>query len=63
MSVNATDAPPPPTVELDNLYPALAECFGIILLGYIAGRLQGGWGVTEHQEEKEGLLLSGYLNS
>jgi hypothetical protein len=25
-------------VELENLYPALVECFGIILLGYIAGR-------------------------
>jgi hypothetical protein len=25
-------------VELDNLYPALVECFGIIFLGYIAGR-------------------------
>ena len=26
-------------VELDNLYPALVECFGIIFLGYMAGRL------------------------
>ena len=25
-------------VDLDNLYPALVECFGIIFLGYIAGR-------------------------
>jgi hypothetical protein len=25
-------------VELENLYPALVECFGIILLGYVAGR-------------------------
>lgn len=25
-------------VELDNLYPALVECFGIMFLGYIAGR-------------------------
>lgn len=25
-------------VELDNLYPALVECFGIILLGYVAKR-------------------------
>lgn len=25
-------------VALDNLYPALVECFGIILLGYFAGR-------------------------
>ena len=23
---------------VDNLFPALVECFGIILLGYIAGR-------------------------
>ena len=23
---------------LENLYPALVECFGIILLGYIAGK-------------------------
>ena len=24
--------------SVDNLYPALVECFGIILLGYIAGK-------------------------
>lgn len=24
--------------NLENLYPALVECFGIILLGYIAGK-------------------------
>ena len=23
---------------VDNLFPALVECFGIILLGYLAGR-------------------------
>jgi len=27
-----------PAVNLDNLYPALVQCFGIILLGYIAGK-------------------------
>jgi predicted permease len=26
-------------VELDNLYPALVECFGIIVLGYLAAKL------------------------
>ena len=26
------------TVGVENLYPALIECFGIIGLGYIAGR-------------------------
>ncbi|TRY74981.1 hypothetical protein TCAL_12136 [Tigriopus californicus] len=26
------------TVDLDNLYPALVECFGIIFLGYLAAR-------------------------
>ena len=32
------DASAVKAVELDNLYPALVECFGIIFLGYIAGR-------------------------
>ena len=27
-----------PTVGVENLYPALFECFGIIGLGYLAGR-------------------------
>lgn len=26
------------TMSIDNLFPALLECFGIILCGYIAGR-------------------------
>uniref|UniRef100_A0A673Y179 G protein-coupled receptor 155 n=1 Tax=Salmo trutta TaxID=8032 RepID=A0A673Y179_SALTR len=28
----------PPTMSIDKLFPALLECFGIILCGYIAGR-------------------------
>ena len=35
-SVNHTDASPKDTFS--NLYPTLVECFGIILVGYIAGR-------------------------
>lgn len=27
-----------PDGDLSNLYPALIECFGIILLGYVAGK-------------------------
>ena len=27
-----------PTVGAENIYPALIECFGIISLGYLAGR-------------------------
>lgn len=27
-----------PTMSIDKLFPALLECFGIILCGYIAGR-------------------------
>ena len=26
------------TSPVDNLFPALVDCFGIILLGYLAGR-------------------------
>ena len=26
------------TVGAENIYPALVECFGIIALGYLAGR-------------------------
>ena len=26
------------TVGIENLYPALIECFGIIALGYLTGR-------------------------
>ncbi|KAB5577141.1 hypothetical protein PHYPO_G00206530 [Pangasianodon hypophthalmus] len=29
---------PPPAMSIDKLLPALLECFGIILCGYIAGR-------------------------
>ncbi|MBN3276303.1 GP155 protein, partial [Polyodon spathula] len=29
---------PNPSMSIDNLFPALLECFGIILCGYIAGR-------------------------
>lgn len=31
----STDVHP---MSIDNLFPALLECFGIILCGYIAGR-------------------------
>ncbi|XP_051998292.1 integral membrane protein GPR155 [Xyrauchen texanus] len=29
---------PPPIMSIDKLFPALLECFGIILCGYVAGR-------------------------
>ena len=29
---------PSPSVGAENIYPALVECFGIIALGYLAGR-------------------------
>ncbi|XP_062862553.1 lysosomal cholesterol signaling protein [Trichomycterus rosablanca] len=29
---------PPPSMSIDKLFPALLECFGIILCGYAAGR-------------------------
>uniref|UniRef100_A0A8C6VYQ4 G protein-coupled receptor 155a n=1 Tax=Nothobranchius furzeri TaxID=105023 RepID=A0A8C6VYQ4_NOTFU len=32
------NSPPPSTMSIDKLLPALLECFGIILCGYIAGR-------------------------
>lgn len=35
---NATH-PAGPTVTIDNLYPAIVQCFAIILCGYIAGRM------------------------
>ncbi|XP_055603082.1 integral membrane protein GPR155 [Uranotaenia lowii] len=28
-----------PTISMDNLYPALVQCFAIIICGYLAGRL------------------------
>lgn len=31
-----------PHMSIDKLFPALLECFGIILCGYIAGRY-GSW--------------------
>ncbi|KAJ8416877.1 hypothetical protein AAFF_G00327550 [Aldrovandia affinis] len=31
-------SPSPPTMSIDRLFPALVECFGIILCGYGAGR-------------------------
>ena len=33
-----TLSPTSSTVGAENLYPALIECFGIIALGYLAGR-------------------------
>ncbi|XP_064832100.1 lysosomal cholesterol signaling protein [Oncorhynchus masou masou] len=39
ISYGDTDPPDtPPTMSIDKLFPALLECFGIILCGYIAGR-------------------------
>ena len=38
MIKNSTMAIHTPTVGVENLYPALIECFGIIGLGYLAGR-------------------------
>ena len=32
------ESPEKPTVGAENIYPALIECFGIISLGYLAGR-------------------------
>ncbi|XP_059219618.1 integral membrane protein GPR155 [Stomoxys calcitrans] len=29
-----------PTVSMDNFYPALVQCFGIIICGYLAGRFK-----------------------
>ncbi|XP_038162568.1 integral membrane protein GPR155 [Cyprinodon tularosa] len=39
-SVEGSSSPPavPSTMSIDRLLPALLECFGIILCGYIAGR-------------------------
>lgn len=37
--LNITHSPPAaPAMSIDNLFPALLECFGIILCGYVAGR-------------------------
>lgn len=38
-SRNGSDPPSvPPSMSIDKLLPALLECFGIILCGYVAGR-------------------------
>ncbi|XP_053662754.1 integral membrane protein GPR155 [Anopheles marshallii] len=34
-----TDDDGTPTISMDNLYPALIQCFAIIICGYLAGRL------------------------
>ncbi|XP_052532198.1 integral membrane protein GPR155 [Tympanuchus pallidicinctus] len=36
VGLNATDGPP--SMSISRLFPALLECFGIILCGYVAGR-------------------------
>ena len=35
---NATEGIENISVGAENIYPALVECFGIISLGYLAGR-------------------------
>ena len=37
-NVNTTSSNEDYTVGAENIYPALVECFGIISLGYLAGR-------------------------
>ncbi|KAI7809062.1 putative integral membrane protein GPR155, partial [Triplophysa rosa] len=37
-SRNGSVPPVPPSMSIDKLFPALLECFGIILCGYVAGR-------------------------
>jgi len=32
-SINATDSQPAGDIAIDNLYPALLECFAVILCG------------------------------
>lgn len=34
----SSEPPVPPSMSIDKLFPALLECFGIILCGYVAGR-------------------------
>ena len=40
--INATSTDSEPSAQssvgMENIYPALVECFGIIALGYLAGR-------------------------
>lgn len=38
-SINAADSQPAGDIAMDNLYPALLECFAVILCGYVAGRM------------------------
>jgi len=38
-SINAADSQPAGDIAIDNLYPALLECFAVILCGYVAGRM------------------------
>ncbi|KAG9349497.1 hypothetical protein JZ751_027942 [Albula glossodonta] len=38
LSMSQNTSTSPPAMSIDKLFPALLECFGIILCGYIAGR-------------------------
>ncbi|KAJ8282423.1 hypothetical protein COCON_G00049420 [Conger conger] len=38
LNVSHNASPAPPSMSIDRLFPALLECFGIILCGYVAGR-------------------------
>lgn len=42
VSLSSTGAPDTdtPAVSMDDFYPALVQCFGIIICGYVAGRLK-----------------------
>ncbi|XP_053730309.1 integral membrane protein GPR155 isoform X5 [Synchiropus splendidus] len=44
-----------PHMSIDKLFPALLECFGIIMCGYIAGRADI---ITEHQAKGLGNFVS-----
>ncbi|PNF32094.1 Integral membrane protein GPR155 [Cryptotermes secundus] len=37
--ISAADPQPAGDIAVDNLYPALLECFAVILCGYVAGRM------------------------
>lgn len=39
MQNGTDDGDDQPTISMDNLYPALVQCFAIIICGYMAGRL------------------------
>jgi len=46
-SSNSTvPVPKPPGDAIDSLYPAIVQCFTIILLGYVTGR--AGWITSTH---------------